>query len=148
MVATEYCPCTAVLFLCSLGELDKHVPNLIGGRTKLFVTPCVMHELRGLGADFRDTVAFARKIQLHYCGHGRNGTQPHAHGHAHAQHPGPHQQHTGEEGEEQQGGQQGTKAAAACILDQVGEWVSSLFSLLLFPPLFSDGVGWSREPRQ
>ena len=31
---------------CSLGELDKHLPNLLGGRTKTFVTPCVMHELR------------------------------------------------------------------------------------------------------
>ena len=40
---------------------------------KTFVTPCVMHELRNLGPEFKSSTAAAQQIKLHYCGHGKHG---------------------------------------------------------------------------
>jgi len=77
---------------CGLPEVDKHLENLLGGRAKTYVTPCVMAELRGLGTEFRDSAAAARQVQLHYCGHGDGGS-----------------------------GGATTVAAAECLLQQVGD---------------------------
>eukprot|EP00955_Chlamydomonas_euryale_P073389 361723-Chlamydomonas_euryale.AAC.9 len=41
---------------CGLPEVDKHLENLLGGRAKTYVTPCVMAELRGLGTEVRRSV--------------------------------------------------------------------------------------------
>mmetsp|Transcript_8856 Transcript_8856/g.18923 ORF Transcript_8856/g.18923 Transcript_8856/m.18923 type:complete len:269 (+) Transcript_8856:108-914(+) len=53
----------------NMGELQPQLAKLLGGRTKLYVTRCVTHELRNLGADFKQSAAAARAHELHKCGH-------------------------------------------------------------------------------
>lgn len=54
---------------CSMGNLDTHVPRLLGGTSKLYTTRCISKELRGLGDEFRATAAAARGFLLHKCDH-------------------------------------------------------------------------------
>lgn len=53
----------------NMGNLDTHVPRLLGGTSKLYTTRCISKELRGMGDDFRATAAAARGFLLHKCDH-------------------------------------------------------------------------------
>lgn len=53
----------------NLKSLQDHIPKLLGGPCKLFVTTCVVKELKSLGKEFQPTVAAAKQYQLHKCGH-------------------------------------------------------------------------------
>lgn len=50
-------------------HLQELLGRLLGGEVKLFTTPCVSGELRGLGPDFAAAAHAARQQQLHKCGH-------------------------------------------------------------------------------
>ncbi|CAG9467158.1 unnamed protein product [Pedinophyceae sp. YPF-701] len=52
-----------------LGAPQAHVEKLLGATCKLFVTRCVMNELRAMGKEFAGTTAAARKLALAHCDH-------------------------------------------------------------------------------
>mmetsp|Transcript_10429 Transcript_10429/g.36409 ORF Transcript_10429/g.36409 Transcript_10429/m.36409 type:complete len:309 (-) Transcript_10429:65-991(-) len=54
-------------------EIKRLLPSLLQERpdvVRLFVTPCILNELRSLGAEFGDTLAEARTFRVARCGHG------------------------------------------------------------------------------
>jgi U3 small nucleolar RNA-associated protein 23 len=51
------------------GDLKDELSKLLGDQARVFVTRCVMHELRGLGAEFADTRHACKRHALHSCGH-------------------------------------------------------------------------------
>ena len=54
-------------------EVWRLLPSLLQERpdnVRLFVTGCVLHELRSLGAEFADTLYEARRYRVARCGHG------------------------------------------------------------------------------
>ncbi|KAF8069611.1 UTP23 [Scenedesmus sp. PABB004] len=53
----------------NMGHLQELLARLVGGEVRLFTTPCISGELRGLGPEFRPTADAARQQQLHKCGH-------------------------------------------------------------------------------
>lgn len=50
-------------------DLREHIPKLLGGKCKIYTTQCVMHELRALGPDYKQTSFAAKDYELHKCEH-------------------------------------------------------------------------------
>ena len=38
---------------CSLKEVTDLTAGLLGGQVRLFTTQCIMHEIKGLGKDYK-----------------------------------------------------------------------------------------------
>ncbi|KAJ3326002.1 WD repeat-containing protein 34 [Boothiomyces sp. JEL0866] len=50
-------------------KLEETLPAFIGAETRLMTTYCVYAELKKLGADFRPTAAYAKKLEKRRCTH-------------------------------------------------------------------------------
>ncbi|KAL3159300.1 hypothetical protein ABBQ32_011256 [Trebouxia sp. C0010 RCD-2024] len=57
------------LLQANLKAVTDLTAGLLGGQVRLFTTQCVMHEIKALGKEYKDTYLACKKLQLYKCGH-------------------------------------------------------------------------------